>query len=155
QDLLYGMYFDLQFKTVDDFETLYTYCYQVAGVVGLFSTHVFGYSDEDTLQFANYLGISLQLINIVRDFGEDLKRGRIYIPSELLSAHQLSPGLLYQGQFEKNQIVPALQDLADKSRFFYKKAIECLPEYDRLQQKPGLVMAGIYHELLDVIEASN
>ena len=59
---------------------LQRYAHLVAGVVGEMSAGIFGYRDPQTLQYAARLGLALQLINIIRDVGDDARRGRIYLP---------------------------------------------------------------------------
>jgi phytoene synthase len=85
--MLAGMAMDLadvRYRTVDD---LVTYAYRVAGVVGLMMTHVFGVLDDDAVVPAAHLGIAMQLTNVCRDVAEDWRRGRLYLPDELLAAH--------------------------------------------------------------------
>lgn len=86
-ELLAGMAMDAagtRYATLDD---VFTYCWRVAGVVGLMMSHVFGVSDDDALIHAAHLGIAMQLTNICRDVAEDWQRGRLYVPDELLAAH--------------------------------------------------------------------
>eukprot|EP00597_Dinobryon_sp_UTEXLB2267_P011377 CAMPEP_0170130522 /NCGR_PEP_ID=MMETSP0020_2-20130122/22650_1 /TAXON_ID=98059 /ORGANISM="Dinobryon sp., Strain UTEXLB2267" /LENGTH=156 /DNA_ID=CAMNT_0010365317 /DNA_START=154 /DNA_END=620 /DNA_ORIENTATION=- len=68
----------------ETFDELYLYCYRVAGTVGLMTLPVLGtapgYTMEQAAEPAIALGIGLQLTNILRDVGEDLERGRIYLP---------------------------------------------------------------------------
>lgn len=75
--------------TTDD---LLSYCYQVAGAVGVMMAHVMGVdpADEDTLHRAADLGIAFQLANIARDIVEDARVGRVYLPSEWLEAEGLA-----------------------------------------------------------------
>ena len=81
-DLMDGVAMDIEFKPFETFDELYVYCYKVAAVVGLMTSEIFGYSDKQALQHAIELGIAMQLTNILRDIGEDVDRGRIYIPLE-------------------------------------------------------------------------
>ena len=61
------------------------YCYHVASVVGLCSAEIFGYRNPETLNYAENLGLAFQLTNIIRDVGEDARRGRIYLPQDELA----------------------------------------------------------------------
>lgn len=72
-------------------EELLSYCYQVAGAVGVMMAHVMGVdpTDRDTLDRASDLGIAFQLANIARDVVEDAKVGRTYLPKEWLAAEGL------------------------------------------------------------------
>ena len=86
-ELLAGMAMDVaghRYRTVGD--TL-AYAYRVAGTVGLMMSHVFGVTDDDALVHAAHLGIAMQLTNICRDVAEDARRGRRYLPDELVARH--------------------------------------------------------------------
>lgn len=79
-DLLDGVEMDLTRNRYRTFDELYVYCYRVAGTVGLLTSPIFGYQKEEALTYAVDLGVALQLTNILRDVGEDARRGRIYLP---------------------------------------------------------------------------
>ena len=85
-----GMEMDVKFNRYESFEQLELYCYRVASCVGILSAHIFGYKNKNTLTFAKNLGIALQLTNIIRDLGEDARRGRIYIPLDELKKLSVS-----------------------------------------------------------------
>lgn len=155
EDLLRGMTMDLQEKTFETFEDLEDYCYCVAGTVGRLSTYVFGYHDQATLNYAKDLGTSLQLINIIRDLGEDLRRGRLYLPLEDLHRFDINPQQLLALDYTAKELHPLLAFEAQRARQFYDKALKGLSSKDRPMQKAGLVMAEIYLQLLKTIEADN
>ena len=79
-EILEGMSMDLDYNRYPDFPTLQVYCHRVAGIVGLLSARIFGYTDVRTLDYAHALGLAFQLTNIIRDVGEDVRRNRIYLP---------------------------------------------------------------------------
>jgi 15-cis-phytoene synthase len=81
-DMIEGVSSDLEPRHIDTFEELYRYCYQVASVVGLTITHIFGYESPEALRLAEKCGIAFQLTNIIRDVREDQERGRCYLPRE-------------------------------------------------------------------------
>lgn len=87
RDLLAGMAMDVDGTTYRSVEDVIGYAWRVAGVVGLMMTHVFGCADDRALVHAAHLGIAMQLTNISRDVAEDWRRGRLYLPDELLAAH--------------------------------------------------------------------
>ena len=87
--LLAGVAMDLAPTPYPDWERLETYTFGVAGAVGGWMTQLFGLGDPELLECAHALGHAMQLTNIVRDVGEDLERGRLYLPLELLAAHGL------------------------------------------------------------------
>lgn len=84
-ELLDGVEMDMTTNRYQTFDELYLYCYRVAGTVGLLTSSIFGYEDESALQHAVELGVAMQLINILRDIGEDAQRNRIYLPLNEMS----------------------------------------------------------------------
>jgi phytoene synthase len=68
------------------YATLLSYCFRVAGTVGLMMSHVMGVRHEAALLHAAHLGMAMQLTNICRDVAEDWQRGRLYLPDDLLHA---------------------------------------------------------------------
>ncbi|HET7864095.1 MAG TPA: presqualene diphosphate synthase HpnD, partial [Burkholderiaceae bacterium] len=89
-----GCRMDLEQTRYLDFAALERYCYLVAGVVGEVAANIFGRSQEQTLDYARKLGQAMQLTNIIRDVGDDARRGRVYLPlSELqrfdVKAHEI------------------------------------------------------------------
>lgn len=150
-ELIDGMQMDLEGRTYSSFDELQVYCYRVAGVVGLMSAGIFGYRDQETLKYAEKLGIALQLVNIIRDVREDVARGRIYLPSDELERFGVSPRDLQTSDTpERVRAVLVLQ--ADRAREYYSRALELLPDIDRRAQLGGLIMAAIYMALLKEIE---
>jgi 15-cis-phytoene synthase len=98
RDMIAGQRMDLYRSRYETFEELRLYCYRVAGTVGLMTSPVLGFDESgsqtpwasyldtnDPLQEAIALGIAKQLTNILRDVGEDARRGRIYLPLEELA----------------------------------------------------------------------
>ena len=81
-EIIAGMEMDIDPQRYDTFEDLKRYCYRAASAVGLASIPVFGYQNSSCKQFAINLGYALQLTNIIRDVGQDLEIGRIYLPKE-------------------------------------------------------------------------
>jgi phytoene synthase len=153
QAVIDGMWMDLDQNRYVDFNTLERYCYRVAGVVGLLSAKIFGYVDPATGDYAQQLGIAFQLTNIIRDVGEDSRRGRIYLPQDELERFGVSSADIFQAR-----VNPAFQALmrfqVERARGIYAKALAMLPPQDRRAQRPGLMMAGIYRALLDEIARS-
>ena len=146
-----GMAMDLDFARYPDFALLERYCDRVAGVVGLMSAQIFGYSVVSTRGYARDLGIAFQLTNIIRDVGEDARRGRIYLPQDEMERFGVTSAELHQ-----QHVTPGFKALmafqVQRAREFYDKALAALPAVDRRSQRPGLIMAAIYRALLDEIE---
>ena len=149
-EIIDGMEMDLNTNRYKNFKALQLYCYRVASCVGILSAHIFGFSDKKTLKYAHNLGIALQLTNIIRDIGEDARRGRIYIPLDELKKYKLTENDILDYK-QNNKIKNLIQDQAKRAKYFYQLAISDLPNIDRKSQKPGLIMANIYYELLSKI----
>lgn len=98
-ELLAGIAMDLTVNRYATFEELWLYCYRVASVVGLISMHIIGYS-EGAASYAVKLGVALQLTNILRDIGEDARRGRVYLPLEDLARFGLTDADILAGRFD-------------------------------------------------------
>jgi len=103
-ELIEGMYMDLHKNRYKDFEELYTYCYKVAGVVGLIMLNVFGYTNQEAAKYSVDLGIAMQLTNILRDIKEDYRRGRIYLPKDEMARFGVSENHIAEGKVDENFI---------------------------------------------------
>ena len=146
-----GMTMDLDHNRYLDFAALERYCHCVAGVVGLMSAEIFGYVEPATRGYARDLGIAFQLTNIIRDVGEDARRGRIYLPQDELQSHGVAAADIFQRRVTPAFTALMAQQVA-RARAFYARALAALPSIDRRAQRPGLVMAAIYQALLRRIE---
>ena len=149
--VLEGMAMDLQRNRYLDYATLARYCHNVAGVVGELSAGIFGASDERTYEYARKLGLALQLTNIIRDVGEDARRGRVYLPLDELQRHGVRVDDLLAGRYVDGYL-PLMRSQAQRARDVYAEALASLPAADRRAQRPGLIMGAIYATLLDEIE---
>jgi phytoene synthase len=151
-----GCQIDLQQTRFLDYAGLQHYCHLVASVVGEVAANIFGRSEVDTVQYAHRLGLAMQLTNIIRDVGDDARRGRIYLPvSELQQFDVKAQEILKRdspwGYSERFDALMRFQ--AERAHRLYDEAFAMLPEADRRAQKPGLMMANIYRTLLREIEA--
>jgi 15-cis-phytoene synthase len=145
-----GMQMDLEKARYVDFAELETYCDRVAGVVGLMSASIFGYEDASTLVYARKLGIAFQLTNIIRDVGEDARRGRIYLPQDELARFGVAPSDVLRAH-SSPAFVELMRFQTERARAWYDSALAALPARDRRAQRAGLAMAAIYRTLLDEI----
>lgn len=150
-EIIDGMQMDTQYNRYADFEQLALYCYRVASVVGLLSAQIFGYSHPATLEYAHDLGMAFQLTNIIRDVGEDARRGRIYIPLDELERAGVTEEQLLNSK-SSEQIQALLLKQIERAELFYDKALNQLPKADIKPQLPGLIMAAIYRALLEEIK---
>ena len=85
--VLEGARFDLEMRTIETRQELIRYSVLMAGSVGMVMSHILGARDPESLAAASDLGVAMQITNILRDVGEDLSRGRIYLPLDELQAH--------------------------------------------------------------------
>ena len=154
QEILQGMQMDLQYQGYQTFEDLRLYCHCVASTVGLLAVEIFGIQNPQTLEYARNLGTALQLVNIIRDVGEDAKRGRIYIPEEELNRFSVPSNALATQQYSEN-FSALMQFQSVRARTYYEKALQSLAPNEQYNQRSGLIMAKIYFCLLDEIEKSN
>jgi 15-cis-phytoene synthase len=153
-----GCEIDLAQTRFLDYPALQRYCHLVAGVVGEVAANIFGRTQEATAHYAHQLGLAMQLTNIIRDVGDDARRGRIYLPlSELkrfdVKAHELLQRAQPWGYSQRFQALMRFQ--AQRAHATFDAALKLLPEADRATQKPGLMMANIYRTLLREIESQD
>jgi len=150
QEIIDGMEMDLDMARYASFKDLNLYCYRVASVVGLLAAEIFGYQDRHTLKYAHDLGLAFQLTNIIRDVGEDARRGRIYLPIDELQQFNVPAADLLEARYSDN--FRALMEFqVQRAQSYYDKALAQLPAVDRKAQKAGLVMAAIYRTTLNEI----
>ena len=150
-EIIDGMEMDLLQNRYADFQALGLYCHRVAGVVGLAAAEIFGYQDPRTLAYAQDLGLAFQLTNIIRDVGEDARRGRIYLPVDELQRFAVPIADLLEGRYSDN-FRRLMEFQIARAEANYAQAMAHLPPEDRKQQRAGLVMAAIYRALLEKIK---
>ena len=158
QAVIEGCELDLQQSRYLDFAGLARYCHLVAGVVGEVAANIFGRTQAQTVAYAHRLGLAMQLTNIIRDVGDDARRGRIYLPVTDLKQFDVKASELlerkapwgYSERFDR-----LMQFQAQRAHRCYDEAFALLPAEDRRAQRPGLAMAQIYRSLLREIEADN
>jgi phytoene synthase len=151
QAIIDGMEMDLDQSRYLDYPNLRKYCWHVASVVGILSASIFGVTNPQTLKYAETLGLAFQLTNIIRDVGEDARKGRIYLPiDELQRFNVTAADLLNARHSEKFEALMAFQ--SERAQGLYDEAFALLPNEDRRAQRPGLMMAAIYRTLLDEIQ---
>ncbi|KAK9735178.1 hypothetical protein RND81_04G188700 [Saponaria officinalis] len=160
KDMIEGMRMDLRKSRYKNFDELYLYCYYVAGTVGLISVPVMGIAPkskattESVYNAALALGIANQLTNILRDVGEDARRGRVYLPQDELAQAGLSDEDIFAGRvtdkwrsFMKKQI--------KRARTFFDEAERGVAELSPSSRWPVWASLLLYRQILDEIEAND
>jgi len=154
QAIINGMEMDLDQTRYLDYPAMQRYCWHVASVVGILSASIFGVTNPKTLEYAEKLGLAFQLTNIIRDVGEDARKGRIYLPvNELQQFNVTAADLLNARHSDKFENLMRFQ--VARAQKVYDEAFALLPKEDRRAQRPGLMMAAIYRTVLDEIERDN
>ena len=147
-----GCEMDLHQSRYLDYAGLERYCHLVAGVVGEVASNIFGRTEASTLDYAHRLGLAMQLTNIIRDVGDDARRGRIYLPvSDLQSFDVKAQEILNRTYSDRFTALMKFQ--SERAQRTYDDAYSRLGEADRRAQKPGLMMGNIYRALLSEIES--
>jgi len=156
-ELIEGMRMDLNQTAYRTFDELRIFCYRVASVVGLMMCHVIGFENpsdrERALPHAINLGIAMQLTNIMRDIGEDLERGRIYLPQEEMEHFGYAETELRQ-HVRNDAFAKLMSFQAERARGFYEKGnagIEMLNRDGRFAVK---IASDVYREILQQLETS-
>ncbi|KAL2504443.1 Phytoene synthase [Abeliophyllum distichum] len=160
RDMIEGMRMDLWKSRYKNFDELYLYCYYVAGTVGLMSVPVMGIAPESrattesVYNAALALGIANQLTNILRDVGEDARRGRIYLPQDELAHAGLSDDDIFSAKvtdkwrnFMKKQIA--------RARKFFDDAEKGVTELSSASRWPVWASLLLYRQILDEIEVND
>ena len=153
-ELMQGVLMDTHIKRYETFEELYVYCYRVASTVGLMSSEIFGYTELKTLEYAEALGIAMQLTNILRDIKEDAAMGRIYLPQEDLRRFEITEKQIFANEFNEN-FVKMMKFQIIRAREYYQKAEKGIPLLEKDTRFTVLLAARIYARILDEIERQN
>lgn len=149
EEVVEGQRQDLENRPFENFKDLRTYCYRVAGVVGLGSIHVWGYEGgKSTELMAEHRGVAFQLTNILRDLREDIARGRVYLPTDELAAMNVSSEDLSNGG---SRFCEMMRFQIDRAESYYKRSAELENRIDRDSRPTLRAMTEIYHGLLEKI----
>ncbi len=147
-----GLRMDLHGHVYRDMDDLTLYCRRVAGVIGFMIAPVSGYSGgERTLHHALMLGQAMQLTNILRDVGEDLERGRVYLPQSLLDRHGVS-----RADLERGEVTPEycalVSELSTLAREWYAEGRVGIPMLHGSARLAVAAAARAYEGILDDLE---
>ncbi|MBF2036728.1 MAG: phytoene synthase [Leptolyngbyaceae cyanobacterium T60_A2020_046] len=167
RDMIEGQRMDLYRSRYGTFEELELYCYRVAGTVGLMSTAIMGVDAEqrtapwsrelplpNPAQEAIALGIANQLTNILRDVGEDARRGRIYLPLEDLALFNYTENDLMKGVLD-DRWRALMQFQIQRARKFYLDAERGISQLSPDARWPVWSALVLYRKILNVIEENH
>jgi phytoene synthase len=147
EEIIAGVEMDLTIPRYQSFAQLCVYCYRVASAVGLVSVEIFGYRNPACREYAVQLGLALQMTNIIRDVGKDLRQGRIYLPQEDLARFNYSEAELLNRQYNE-RFIDLMDFQAQRAEEFFARAAALLPPEDRQSMVAAEIMASIYQALL-------
>ncbi|MEI6846832.1 MAG: phytoene/squalene synthase family protein [Chlorobiaceae bacterium] len=153
-DLMDGVAMDIEFKPFETFDKLYVYCYKVASVVGLMTSEIFGYTDKQALQHAIELGIAMQLTNILRDIGEDIDRGRIYLPLEDLRRFNYSSEEFMQKRINDN-FKNLMKFQIERARSYYRSSDKGICMLEKQSRFAVGISSTNYCNILHAIEEND
>ncbi|GHA94458.1 squalene synthase HpnD [Streptomyces tendae] len=156
-ELIDGVQMDLRGETYETWDDLKVYCRCVAGAIGRLSLGVFGTEPgargaERAPEYADTLGLALQLTNILRDVREDAEGGRTYLPADDLAKFGCSAGFDGPTPPEGSDFAGLVHFEVRRARALFAEGYRLLPMLDRRSGACVAAMAGIYRRLLDRIE---
>src|SRR5256886_2893319 len=151
EEIIAGVEMDLSIFRYATFQDLRVYCYRVASAVGLVSIEIFGYRNPRCKAYALELGLALQMTNIIRDVGKDLRDGRIYLPQEDLARFNYSEAELQDRQYNE-RFVRLMEFEAARARQFFSRAAAALPREDGRSMIAAGIMGAVYRGLLRKME---
>lgn len=153
-DVVEGCRMDMNGTTYETWGQLVEYCKRVASATGLALIEVLGYEDEKAIEYAIDLGIALQLTNILRDITEDLKIGRVYLPSEELEEFGVSMDDL-RSKNASPEYIRFMKFQIARARKYLETGVRLFPLLDDQARQCPEMMTHVYELLLDRIEKNN
>lgn len=159
EGLMNGMRSDIDGHAIQSRDDLELYCYNVASVVGLWLTELFGVHDAWTLDRAAKLGLAMQITNIVRDVGEDRKRNRLYLPQSMCAESGISAELIDE-LYANNAPMPdaykaVLEQLMVIAEGYYREADEAMDRLPGFFRPAVKVASTLYRGILTVVRCND
>jgi phytoene/squalene synthetase len=155
EELVLGQLMDENFTQPKNFEEFYSYCFRVAGVVGLMMAKIFGVEgNAKAFQAAEHLGIAMQITNILRDISEDFKMNRVYLPKDICDKNNLliNNECFLNSNFQVNEKIKLVQELSEKSIIYYNSALSGIPHISKRRYRFCVrLMCAIYSAILSKI----
>lgn len=151
-DFLHSMEMDLTVTEYQSYEDLLKYVYGSAAVIGLEMVSILGYSDQRAFEAAKKLGIAFQLANFIRDVGEDLDRGRVYLPIQELAQFGVDRAML-ERRILTPEIIEALKFQIERVRDLQRESKDGIEFLDK-ESRPCIRAASeLYCGIVDEVEA--
>ena len=150
-DFLHSMEMDLTVTEYQTFDDLYEYVYGSAAVIGLQMVPILGGDTVNSLEAAKNLGVAFQLANFIRDVGEDLDRGRVYLPLQELAQHGVTRQMLEARKLTP-EIVSALKFQIARVRQLQKAAEPGIALLDKTSQPCIRAASELYCGIVDEVE---
>jgi phytoene synthase len=148
---LKSMAMDLSKTTYETYEELEEYVYGSAAVIGLQMLPILGVKDKSAYIAAEKLGTAFQLANFIRDVGEDLDRGRIYLPLAELGEFGVDRQML-ERRILTPEIRNALQFQIARVRKLQREAAPGIQLLDRTSQPCIKAASELYCGIVDEVE---
>ena len=150
-DFLHSMEMDLTVTEYQTFDDLYEYVYGSAAVIGLQMVPILGGDTVNSLEAAKNLGVAFQLANFIRDVGEDLDRGRVYLPLQELAEYGVTRQMLEARKLTP-EIVSALKFQIARVRQLQKAAEPGIALLDKTSQPCIRAASELYCGIVDEVE---
>jgi phytoene synthase len=159
QELIEGVRMDLLPRRYETLKELRLYSFRVASVVGGWLTELFGVHDPEVLDRAFSLGHAMQLTNILRDVGEDLSRGRVYLPEDRMTRHGVDRELLEAMAIHAAPLFPGyhalLEELMREADAEYQRSFSAIPSLPPSFQRPVAIASRAYQAIHDEIRRNS
>jgi phytoene synthase len=154
EEIITGVEMDIDIRRYATWDELRVYCHRVASAVGLVSVEIFGYRNPRCRDYAITLGVALQVTNIIRDVGRDLKADRIYLPAEDLARFDYNEKDL-RNRVTDTRFIQLMNFEADRAEKFFTESTRLLPREDHRSMLPAEIMRSIYQALLRRMKLDN
>jgi len=151
-ELIEGMYMDLNKNRYESFDELCIYCERVAGMIGLIMLKVLGSHNQEAEKYAVDLGIAMQCTNILRDVKEDFERGRVYLPKDEMERFNVSENHIAEEKIDRN-FIGLLKFQIERAREYYENSTKGLKMINNVVSRVVVcMMKDLYAGILNAIE---
>lgn len=154
--LIEGMEDDLFPTNYQSFEDLRSYCFKVASTVGLNLIEIYGYSNPDAREYAEEMGIFLQMVNVLRDIQEDRERGRLYLPTDELEMFGIKPEEIENVDLANSKKWKKfMKHYISRTKTHRNNALNLIPLIENDSKRNPQMMCAVYSSILSEAEKRN